>query len=90
MSATQPMAKYLAALLNSCMGELNDLELKHEEGEINDLELTEMSPMCRAIHNANSNALNVETLDNDLLLFDSHFERVSLLNYNTDIYSRIL
>lgn len=80
MSATQPMAQYLASLLNTCMNELTELELRHEDDEINDLELNEMSSLCRAIHNADANALNVETLDKDLLLFDSHFERVSLFN----------
>lgn len=75
MNPTQPMAEYLAALLNHCMSEINDLELKHKDEEMNDLEADEMSPMCRAIHDVDANALNVE-LDSDLLLFDSHFERV--------------
>lgn len=79
MNATQPMVEYLAALLNTCMNEINDIELKHEEGEINDLELNEMSSLCRAIHETDPNALNVESLDTDLLLFDSHLERVCLL-----------
>lgn len=77
MNATQPMANYLAALLNSSMSQLNDIELRHEDGEINDLELNEMSPLCRAIHNVDPNALNVVNNDSDELLFDSHFERVS-------------
>ncbi|KAI6232935.1 Nipped-B protein [Aphelenchoides fujianensis] len=36
---------YLAAVLNSCMSELNDVELKHEDGELNDLEPDEMNPL---------------------------------------------
>lgn len=78
MNATQPMAEYLSALLNHCMNEINELELKHKDDEMNDLEVEEMTSMCRAIHDIDANALNVES-DSDLLLFDSHFERVRFL-----------
>jgi hypothetical protein len=80
MSATQSMTNYLTAMLNTCMGEISDLELRHDDGEINDLDLNEMSPLCRAINNVDPNALNVITMDNEELLFDSHIERVSDLN----------